>query len=83
MGLLLASCFASFNCDVGVALPGPNHNSVRGFRYLLVLNIDPHGEEARSAVSNHEAPLVPFILRDAAEPVIGRAFARPGGGSSG
>ena len=26
----------------------------------------PHGEEARSAVSNHEAPLVPFILRDAA-----------------
>jgi len=26
----------------------------------------PHGEEARSAVSNHRAPLVPFILRDAA-----------------
>ena len=28
--------------------------------------VNPHGEEARSAVSNHEAPLVPFILRDAA-----------------
>jgi hypothetical protein len=26
---------------------------------------NPHGEEARSAVSNHAAPLVPFILRDA------------------
>src|SRR5438105_6846140 len=28
-------------------------------------SLNPHGEEARSAVSNHEAPLVPFILRDA------------------
>src|SRR5256885_10670174 len=28
--------------------------------------LNPHGEEARSAVSNHEARLVPFILRDAA-----------------
>jgi hypothetical protein len=27
---------------------------------------NPHGEEARSAVSNHEAQLVPFILQDAA-----------------
>jgi hypothetical protein len=25
----------------------------------------PHGEEARSAVSNHEAPPVPFILETA------------------
>src|SRR5438132_14215877 len=28
-------------------------------------SLNPHGEEARSAVLNHEAPLVPFILRDA------------------
>jgi hypothetical protein len=27
--------------------------------------LDPHGEEARSAVSNHVARPVPFILRDA------------------
>src|SRR2546429_9197015 len=32
--------------------------------------LNPHGEEARSAVSNHEAPLVPFILRDAASRLL-------------
>jgi ring-1,2-phenylacetyl-CoA epoxidase subunit PaaC len=30
----------------------------------------PHGEEARSAVSNHEARLVAFILRDAASRLL-------------
>jgi hypothetical protein len=29
----------------------------------------PHGEEARSAVSNHEAPM-PLILRDAASRLL-------------
>jgi len=29
--------------------------------------INPHGEEARSAVSNHEATIRAFILRDAAK----------------
>jgi hypothetical protein len=43
------------------------------------VSANPHGEEARSAVSNHVAVA---ILRDAAESVIGRAFARPVGGSS-
>src|SRR2546430_17192392 len=38
--------------------------AVRG-RASALPPLNPHGEEARSAVSNHEAPLVPFILRDA------------------
>jgi hypothetical protein len=42
----------------------------------------PHGEERILRVSNHE-PEHAAILRDGAEPVIGRAFARPVGASSG
>jgi hypothetical protein len=40
--------------------------------YIPILDVasntisDPHGEEARSAVSNHEASFSAFILRDAA-----------------
>jgi hypothetical protein len=34
--------------------------------------VAPHGEEARSAVSNHEATIWAFILRDAAKtPLLG------------
>src|SRR5215204_7000796 len=108
-----------------IAKPPCGELTARPFGCQLVpIHLNPHGEEARSAVSNHVAPLVPFILRDAAsrllqrrgrsrcagmrfdscvgwakahravptirprsrrwngghaEPVIGRAFARPGG----
>ncbi len=49
-------------CDRAIA---PAARLVRRGRDRVALFI-PHGEEARSAVSNHEAPPVPFILRDAA-----------------
>ena len=42
----------------------------------------PHPEEPRSGVSKDEWRQPGHMVRDGAEPVIGRAFARPGGASS-
>src|SRR5215216_6277980 len=50
----------------GIAKPPWVELTVHGFLCQPAPNhLVPHGEEARSAVSNHVAPLVPFILRDA------------------
>src|SRR3954447_14317125 len=53
------------------------HSNDRGGEFWPgAVTSNPYGEKAQSAVLNHAARLVPFILRDAAEPVIGPRYAR-------
>jgi hypothetical protein len=46
---------------------------------LQARSLDPHGEEPRSGVSNHEARAAAFILRDAAKTPLLRMRSKPSG----
>jgi hypothetical protein len=62
MGVLLASCFVSFNPDIGIVPlpPGLNHNSARRFGYAIPARFAPLNLlalPATQSVTGRESPV--------------------------